>query len=280
MAVQGLAGAEADALDWLWPQFSAPGVRAVMTTRRGGVGVAPFDSLNLRPGIGDDAAAVAENRRRLAAGLGVPSRRVDQVHGAAVHGFDAALDAAFDPADGAVDDGLPVADASVTARVGLACEVQVADCLPVLFADRAGRAVGAAHAGWRGLAAGVLEATLEQVCMRAGQPAGQIEAWLGACIGPMQFEVGADVVAAFGGDLPCAAAARFVARPQPGHAPPKWLADLPGLARDRLAAAGVGRVFGNDGTAPWCTVTNPERFFSYRRERHTGRMAALIWRVA
>lgn len=276
-----MAAVALDASDWLWPQFSAPGVRAVMTTRQGGVGAAPFDSLNLRPGIGDDAAAVAENRRRLAAGLGVPSRRVDQVHGAAVHDFEALIDA-FDVADGAAEDGLPVADASVTALAGLACEVQVADCLPVLFADQAGRAVGAAHAGWRGLAAGVLEATLQRVCALAGRPPEAIEAWLGACIGPTQFEVGADVVAAFG----AAGGLRFVARPTglagstgSNDAPPKWLADLPGLARDRLAAAGVGRVFGNDGSAAWCTVTNPLRFFSYRRDRHTGRMAALIWRV-
>jgi len=266
-----------DASEWLWPVFSAPNVRAVMTTRRGGIGAAPFDSLNLRPGIGDDEEAVAENRRRLAAGLGVPSRRVDQVHGAAVHGFDAESAAA----DGAADDGLPVADASVTALAGLACEVQVADCLPVLFADRAGRAVGAAHAGWRGLAAGVLEATLQRVCDLSGQPPGQIEAWLGACVGPTQFEVGADVVAAFGGEAPGASAARFARRPAASaDGAPKWLADLPGLARDRLAAAGIGRVFGNDGAAAWCTVSNPTRFFSYRRERHTGRMAALIWRVA
>lgn len=266
--------------DWLWPVFTAPGVRAVMTSRQGGVGVGPFDGLNLRPGIGDDPSAVAENRRRLTERLGVPSRRVDQVHGAAVHGFEAMLDA-FDAADAAADDGLPVADASVTALAGLACEVQVADCLPVLFADRAGRAVGAAHAGWRGLAAGVLEATLERVCDLAGQPPGQIEAWLGACIGPTQFEVGADVLAAFGAAAPGRGALRFVARPAASaEEPPKWLADLPGLARDRLAAAGVGRVFGNDGSPAWCTVTNPARFFSYRRERHTGRMAALIWRVA
>ncbi|HMW24592.1 MAG TPA: peptidoglycan editing factor PgeF [Burkholderiaceae bacterium] len=263
--------------DWLWPVFTAPGVRAVMTSRQGGVGVGPFDGLNLRPGIGDDPSAVAENRRCLTERLGVPSRRVDQVHGAAVHGFEDLVDAA----DGAADDGLPVADASVTARVGLACEVQVADCLPVLFADRDGRAVGAAHAGWRGLAAGVLEATLQRVCDLAGQPPEAIEAWLGACIGPAQFEVGADVVAAFGADASAPGAARFVARPSAStDAAPKWLADLPGLARDRLAAAGVGRIFGNDGSAGWCTVTNPARFFSYRRDRHTGRMAALIWRLA
>jgi YfiH family protein len=275
-----VAAVAREAADWLWPAFSAPGVRAVMTTRQGGVSVGPFAGLNVRPGIGDDPEAVSDNRRRLAEFLGVPSRRVDQVHGAAVQCFEA-------PAAGldSMPDGvLPVADASVTALAGLACEIHVADCLPVLFADRAGRAVGAAHAGWRGLAAGVLEATLARVCALADQPPSQIEAWLGACIGPTQFEVGAEVVAAFGGDRPGASAARFVARPVDASAaregPPKWLANLPGLARDRLAAAGVGRLFGNDGSAAWCTVSQPARFYSYRRDRQTGRMAALIWRQA
>lgn len=267
------AGESSDGLDWLRPRFTASNVQAVMTTRRGGVSLAPFDGFNVRPGIGDDEAAVLENRRRLLAALGVPSARVDQVHGAAVHRFVRAP---------ATEQPLPVADASATRAERLACEIQVADCLPVLFADRSGRAVAAAHAGWRGLAGGILEATLAAVCELADQPASAIEAWLGPCIGPAQFEVGADVLGAFGTDpAEPTGSARFIRRADPAAADaPRWLADLAGLARDRLAAAGVGQLMGNDGSAPWCTVTNAQRYFSYRRDRHTGRMAALIWRAA
>jgi polyphenol oxidase len=155
--------------------------------------------------------------------------------------------------------------------------VQVADCLPVLLADRAGRVVGAAHAGWRGLAAGVIEATVQRMQEVAGVAPGDLEAWLGACIGPRRFEVGADVLAAFGAD-PAQAGPRF--RPRGDAAAGKWLADLPGLARDRLAAIGVARVAGNDGTTAWCTVDNPLRFFSFRRDGVTGRMSACIGLVA
>jgi hypothetical protein len=260
----------AEGLGWLRPRFTAVNVQAAMTTRLGGISRAPFDGFNVRPGIGDDEAAVAHNRRHLHATLGVPSVRVDQVHGGVVHRI----------ARLPVDPGapLPVADASATATVGLACEIQVADCLPVLFADRSGRAVAAAHAGWRGLAGGVLEATLAAVCELAGQPSEAIEAWLGPCIGPTQFEVGADVLHAFGAN-PAALtdSARFTRRIGTGEEP-KWLADLAGLARDRLAGAGLVHLQGNDGSAAWCTVTNAQRYFSYRRDRHTGRMAALIWR--
>jgi YfiH family protein len=160
------------------------------------------------------------------------------------------------------------ADAAITTEPGLACTVMVADCLPVLFAAPRARAVGAAHAGWRGLAAGVLEATVQALCEVAACGADELSAWLGPCIGPRQFEVGADVQAAFGP----AAARHFTARPRPDGSP-RWLADLPALARDRLHAAGVLRITG--GT--WCTVEDPSRFFSFRRDQVTGRMAAAVW---
>jgi hypothetical protein len=176
------------------------------------------------------------------------------------------------------------ADAAVTAQPGLACTVMVADCLPVLLTDAGGTAVAAAHAGWRGLAAGVLEQTLTS--FRALAPvhqaqaaiengANQLLAWLGPCIGPDAFEVGAEVRAAFvDGDAGAAACFR------PGRAG-RFLADLPALARRRLAALGVTQVYGNDGSPPWCTVTQRERFFSYRRDQASlggsGRMAACIW---
>jgi hypothetical protein len=160
----------------------------------------------------------------------------------------------------------PVADAAVTRERGVVCAVLTADCLPVLFADRAGRAVGIAHAGWRGLAAGVLEATIAALAAQGVAPA-DLLVWLGPAIGPAAFEVGADVVAAFRATDP-GAAASFV--PQAGG---KWHADLHALARRRLAAAGIGSVAGN----VLCTYADPARFYSYRRERETGRMAAIVW---
>ena len=144
----------------------------------------------------------------------------------------------------------------------------VADCLPVLFAAPGARGVGAAHAGWRGLAAGVLEATVQALCDAAGCAPQELSAWLGPCIGPRQFEVGADVLDAFGP----AADRHFQLRPRADGAP-RWLADLPALARDRLQAAGVARISGG----AWCTVEEPSRFFSFRRDRVTGRMAAAVW---
>lgn len=254
---------------WWRPRFSAPTVVALMTGRQGGVSQAPWDSFNLRDEVGDEAADVAENRRRLARCLGAVPVRLDQVHGIAVADLDAL--AAGTPRGPA---RLPVADAALSTRAGVACEVQVADCLPVLFADRAGRGVAAAHAGWRGLAAGVIEATLAALCARTGAAARDIEVWLGPCIGPQAFEVGADVLAGFGVE-PGEPGARFVSRAAQGH-PGKWWADLPGLARERLAAAGVQAVSGNDGGADWCTFTQRSRYFSFRRDRVTGRQSACI----
>jgi YfiH family protein len=256
MAVSSIAARLARAgLDWIVPQWVAPAnVHALVTTRSGGVSAPPCDTMNLgsaRAG-GDDASAVAENRRRLRAF--VPSEPVwlSQVHGTSVARLDGTR--AASPI---------VADAATTRVPGIVCAVLVADCMPVLLADRAGTVVGIAHAGWRGLAAGVVEATLEQM----GVAAENVVAWLGPAIGARRFEVGADVHAAFvardTGD-----ARAFVA-----IGGGKWLADLDALARARLARAGVREIAGGG----WCTHGDPARFFSYRRDRDTGRMAALLW---
>jgi polyphenol oxidase len=158
------------------------------------------------------------------------------------------------------------ADASLSTEPGIACTVLVADCLPVLLAAPGRRGVAAAHAGWRGLAGGVVEATLAALCDAAGCAPREVSAWLGACIGPRRFEVGADVLQAFGPSH----ASRFNARP---GVEGKWLADLPGLARDHLLAAGVMAISGG----AWCSVEDASRFFSFRRDGVTGRMAASIW---
>jgi YfiH family protein len=224
----------------------------------------------------DDQDAVRENQRRLAAALGATPLYLHQVHGTTVQRL-----TARDPAR-AADAPLPQADASFSTEPGIACAVQVADCLPVLFAARDGRVVGAAHAGWRGLAGGVLERTVAAMCEASGLAPDALQAWLGPCIGPTAFEVGADVLVAFGADPQCErpgerpdALLRFVPRPR-ADGSPRWLADLPGLARDRLAAVGLHAVYGGR----WCTVSEPSRFFSYRLASVTGRMAACIARRA
>ncbi len=246
--------------DWLRPDWHAPGVGALMTTRRGGASAAPFDGLNLRPGVGDDPLAVARNQRLLADAIGAQPVWLNQVHGSSVVRLGAA-----DALPGAA---VHEADASFTTEPGVVCAVQVADCLPVLFAAPEGRAVGAAHAGWRGLASGVLEATLRAVCDAAGCEPADVQVWLGACIGPGAFEVGPDVLAAFGATAGSGASTRFVPR-----GAGKWLADLAGLARDRLGAAGVRAISGGS----LCTVSEPSRFFSFRRDGVTGRFAAVVW---
>jgi len=247
------------------PEWAAPpNVRAAMTTRRGGVSVAPWDSLNLGVHVGDSHTSVLQNRRRVREEAGLPSEPVwlDQVHGTSVVLLDETHAVA------AVAGQRPRADAAVTSREGVVCSVQVADCMPVLFAARDGSVVGAAHAGWRGLAGGVLEATVQAM----GAPAAEIVSWLGPAIGPANFEVGEDVVEAFlRAPAPAdraATQAAFV--PQPTG---KWLADLYALARLRLAALGVTQVAGGGR----CTVAEKDSFFSFRRDGQTGRMAALIW---
>jgi YfiH family protein len=230
-------------------------VGALMSTRAGGISSAAFDSLNLGRVAGDAPASVDENRRRFAAARGARPVWRSQLPGARV------LHLAADAGPASME-----ADAAITTEPGIACTVMVADCLPVLLAAPGGRGVGAAHAGWRGLAAGVLEATVAALCRAAACAAGDLKAWLGPCIGPRQFEVGVEVLEAFGGGR------HFVERVRPDGSM-RWLADLPGLARDRLHAAGVIAVSGGI----WCTVEDRSRFFSFRRDGVTGRMAAAVW---
>ncbi|MEW6764182.1 MAG: peptidoglycan editing factor PgeF [Pseudomonadota bacterium] len=288
-----------------WP--TPPGVHAVVSTRAGGVSRPPYDSLNLATHVGDDPQAVAENRRRLREGLGLPAEPLwlEQVHGTDVcdaslqiPAFRTLLNDSAVPAWGRMPQRqqrrqsligggrreftsrraelkkskeglfqhLPKADAAYTDRPGVVLAVLTADCLPVLFASRDGREIGVAHAGWRGLEAGVLEATLG----RFTAPPAEIIAWLGPAIGPAAFEVGDEVRAAFVARH--AEAAEAFAPTRTGH----WLADLYRLARQRLAARGVGEVYGG----PRCTFSDAARFYSYRRDGVTGRMATLIWRAS
>ena len=254
---------------WIIPQWPVSGVVALMTTRQGGVSAPPFDTMNLRCGLGDDPSAVAHNQAVVARTIGATPVYLDQVHGTAV--------VRLTRADASPCATTHRADASVTTELGGACAVQVADCIPVLFAAARGRAVGAAHAGWRGLAHGVLEATVAALCEAADCGPEDVHVWLGPCIGAQRFEVGEDVLRAFGADPAQPDPQRFTAA-QPG--PPggphanKWLADLAGLAGDRLRRAGVPSVHGGG----WCTVSDASRFYSYRRDGLTGRMAAVIAR--
>ncbi|WP_433737182.1 peptidoglycan editing factor PgeF [Pseudomonas putida] len=236
--------------DWLIPDWPAPaGVKACVTTRAGGVSLAPFDSLNLGDHVDDSPEAVAENRRRLTDHFAIQPAWLQQVHGIVV--------AHADPSQ------VVTADASWTSTPGIACASMTADCLPALFCDRAGTRVAAAHAGWRGLAAGVLEATLDSLAVAPCD----VLVWLGPAIGPQAFEVGPEVRETFVEQLPEAAEA-FVPSQNEG----KFMADIYRLARLRLAARGVTAVYGGG----FCTVTDP-RFFSYRRAPRTGRFASLIW---
>ncbi|MCW5652234.1 peptidoglycan editing factor PgeF [Hydrogenophaga sp.] len=266
--------------DWIVPDWPAPaGVHALFTTRAGGVSAPPFDSFNLGDHVRDDPSAVAANRARLGAVLG-GARPVflQQVHGTALATLSAAT------VDGTV------ADACVSTQPGVACTIMVADCLPVLLAHRSGMMVAAAHAGWRGLASGVLETAVNGLvaavqAQEAGLPPEAIVrdamAWLGPCIGPDAFEVGPEVRDAFTGAM-SEAGVHFAPRGTGGNGSAiKYLANLPGLARQRLRALGLHAIHGNDGTPPWCTVGQPSRFFSHRRDAavlgSTGRMAACIW---
>lgn len=242
---------------WTEAGWTVPaGVRGG-TSLRGGDGLSPppFDRLNLGLRCGDDPALAQANRERLADWLQLPSapQWLDQVHGTAVVRVHAA------PAGGPE----PVADAAVTATPGVVLAILSADCLPVLFAARDGREIGAAHAGWRGLAAGVLEATVSAM----ETPATDLVAWLGPAAGPQAYEIGAEVRDAFLAHDPAAAAA-FVAT-RPGH----WRVDLYALARQRLAAAGVRQVQGGRE----CTISDPGRYYSHRRDGRSGRLATLAW---
>jgi YfiH family protein len=250
-------------MEFLRPDWPAPArVHAAMTTRGGGVSQQAYHSLNLG-WSGDDPAHVTENRRRVREALQLPAEPgwLKQVHG--THVIRLSPSPPRSGGEGRGEGAIPEADASFTTEPGVVCAVQAADCLPVLLCDDDCQVVAAAHAGWRGLAAGVLEATVRALPVK---PAA-LMAWLGAAIGPHSFEVGAEVREAFLLADPAAAAAF---QPRPAG---KYLADLYELARQRLAAAGVHRVSGGGRD----TLRERTRFFSYRRDGRCGRMAALVW---
>lgn len=240
-------------MSWIKPDWPLPvGVRAAVTLRSGGVSVGGYASLNPASHVGDDPGAVAANRAIIRDMLALPAEPVwlQQVHGVAVVKADQV-------------NGVPEADASFTDRGDTVCAVLTADCLPVLFCGDGGRVIAAAHAGWRGLRAGVVKQTLAEM------DCSDVTVWLGPAIGPAHFEVGNDVRDAFLAEDNGSA----VAFAECGTG--KWLADIYQLARRQLAALGVGRVYGGD----YCTYADAGRFYSYRRDgAATGRMASLIWR--
>jgi YfiH family protein len=244
-----------------WPDLPSS-VGVLCTTRFGGSSQAPYDDgqggggWNLATHVGDLESDVAANRARLRARLPSEPVWLNQVHGTQV------VDAAAASLAGPV-----TADASLCSASGVVCAILTADCMPVLFCDQQGLVVGAAHAGWRGLASGVLEATVRAMRTQGAQ---QISAWCGPAIGPTQFEVGEDVLAAF---ALWGQAARSAFVPIPERAGKYW-ADLPALARLALASIGVSRVYGGDA----CTASDATRFYSFRRDGRTGRMASLIWK--
>jgi YfiH family protein len=248
--------------DWIEPQWPvSPRVRALFTTRNGGRsagawggGTDGLQGMNLGLASGDERDTVLANRALLRAWLPAEPRWLHQVHGAQV-------------VDAEAVQAPPQADAALTATAGVVCVVTVADCVPVLLAERRGRAVAAAHAGWRGLAGGVLQATAARLRQRLDEPQAELLAWLGPAIGPQRFEVGAEVLTVMQNALPGADTAF---RALGGG---KYLADLFMLARQALAQAGVTAVAGGR----WCTASDPQRFYSHRRDRITGRHAALIW---
>jgi len=240
---------------WIIPDWPAPrSVGAISTTRLGGVSKGPWQSLNLGMNSGDGADEVARNRALLSEMLPAAPHWVQQVHGSRVLQH---------PGAGlSKDPPIVQADAQFTREKHAVCAILAADCLPVLFCDRKGTEVAAAHAGWRGMAAGVLENTVAAM----GQPASELIAWLGPAIGPAVYQVGDDVKAAFASQQ-AAGAAAF--KPDGD----RWLFDLYAMARHCLQQVGVGHISGGG----YCTYSDPERFFSYRRDRITGRMANLVW---
>jgi hypothetical protein len=240
-------------VEWLEPEWPVPGrVRVVSTLRGGGSSAGPYASLNLAAHVGDDQECVNENRRRLREAAGMPGEPLwlEQVHGCGVVAHTGQA-------------GVPRADAAIATGPSRVCAVMTADCLPVVLADRAGTRVAVAHAGWRGLAGGVVEATVSAM----GRDPAELVAWLGPAIGQGAFEVGPEVRQAFV-ERTSAADAFFAANHRG-----RFEADLDGLARLVLGTAGVPAVFGGG----WCTATDPARFFSFRRDGVTGRMATLAW---
>ncbi|MCK5917305.1 MAG: peptidoglycan editing factor PgeF [Cocleimonas sp.] len=241
--------------EWLIPIWDAPkNIKAIMTTRQGGVSFAPFDSMNLGDHVEDDLQCVTKNRVSLKQRLNLPNDPLwlTQVHGLAIANADQKYK------------GKVEADASVAHQVGSVCAVMTADCLPVLFCNRQGTAVAAAHAGWRGLQAGILEQTVTSL----NCPVEEVMAWFGVAIGAEYFEVGGEVREAFV-SVQAEAEKAFVPSENVG----KYLADIYLLARLRLQAIGVSKITGGE----YCSYKDKERFYSYRREAKTGRMVSLIW---
>lgn len=262
---------------WITPDWPAPpAVRSLITTRHGGVSTGAYAALNLAEHVGDEPRAVVENRRRLSKRVGVHPLWLNQVHGTSVI---EAVTGSNTP---------PTADGAVARTRGVACVVMTADCLPLLLCDRAGTVVAAAHAGWRGLHGGIVERAVAALAV----PAAEVIAYLGPAIGAQAFEVGDEVRAAFVAGRPEAAAAFHPVRSEQPHgcdaapapavcatadpAAGKWLANIYLLARQALADVGVDRIHGGD----YCTLRDQARFFSYRRDGITGRMASLIWLAA
>ena len=250
--------------NWIIPDWPAPAsVRALSTARAGGCSAAPWDSLNLGLNCGDDPAAVLKNRSILRAFLPAEPNWLRQVHGVEVFHHPGKGGNSAPGEDGTERSiNAPVADAQVACQAGQVCVVLTADCLPVLFCNRAGTIVAAAHAGWRGMLAGVIESTLRAM----GDSPDQVMAWLGPAIGPRAYEVGDEVRTA------------FLERDEAGTGcftrnGERWLFDLYAMAKRRLALAGVQDVSGGD----YCSYGDPARFFSYRRDGLTGRMASLVW---
>jgi len=242
-------------LQVITPDWPAPAcVKALVTTRQGGVSQGPFDGFNVGLHVDDNLEHVQQNRQQLQQYLSTACQPqwLQQVHGC-------------EAIDAKADDSVPEADACFTDVPSLPCAVMTADCLPVFFCSRQGDKVAVAHAGWRGLAEGVLEASIDKL----GVPPAELLVWLGPAIGPEQFEVGDDVRAAF---MAISAASAVAFKPQlnkPGH----WLADIYQLARLRLNQQGVDAIYGGN----FCTYSDADRFFSYRRDGVTGRMASIIW---
>jgi purine-nucleoside/S-methyl-5'-thioadenosine phosphorylase / adenosine deaminase len=237
---------------FIYPDWPAPAsVKALQTTRAGGISAAPYDTLNLGLHVGDDPVRVNRNRQLLEPFMSSEPVWLEQVHGTVVANADAA-------------DCIVRADACIARKRGSVCVVMTADCLPVLLCDDDGSVVGAVHAGWKGLAAGVIEATVKAM----GVAPQNLMAWLGPAIGQQAFEVGGEVRAAFVACLPQAAEA-FITHGDQG----KYLADIYLLAHQRLGALGITRIYGGS----LCTYHQSDKFFSYRRDGVTGRMGTFIW---
>ena len=242
---------------WIKPDWPLPeNIQAISTTRQGGVSLPPYASLNFGLHVDDVEAHVLENRRYLCDSLSLPEEPfwLDQTHSTVVVDVDS-------------NNCETVADASISRQLGKVCVVMTADCLPVLLSSKEGTVIAAAHAGWRGLNDGILEATISKMEVATQD----LYAWLGPAIGSERFEVGTEVRRAF-------LANNFESEKafKPGLVKGKWLADIYSLARIRLNALGVVNIYGGG----FCTYTDKERFFSYRREKKTGRMASLIWMKA